>query len=113
MALRAWPALRAAVAPLARFGIGLRGRGREGMLEQKDAREIVRLYDGSHNPVGYAYSEKQFRQMLEPHFIIEQTKGYVFPLRVLDVSLPLPIFRLLEKACPFMIGAMVRKPPTK
>lgn len=43
--------------------VSLPGRGREGMLLSGDPDEIVRLYDGSGNPLGKAYTAAQFERM--------------------------------------------------
>ena len=40
------------------LGGGLKGRERENIFKTKDAKEIVRLYDGDKNPIGKAHSKK-------------------------------------------------------
>jgi len=59
-ALRLWPVLKWAAAVLP----ALKGRGREGMLQSSTLDELVRLYDGSENPIGVAFSRAQFEAML-------------------------------------------------
>jgi SAM-dependent methyltransferase len=110
IALRAWPAIRRIARSASSAGATLKGRGRETMMETGSARELVRLYDGADNPIGYAYSRQEFTAMLEKHFTVKDMFGYVFPSRILHFALPGPLFRLAEKACPFMICGLVTKP---
>lgn len=103
--LRAWPLLRhvARVVP-----IGLKGRGRENMGSLPSADDIVRLYDGAGNPIGYSYDRRQFRQLLGP-FEAEGFYFHFFPARAMPVRVPSAVHRLLDKGLPFMIYANVRK----
>jgi len=71
MALRLWPYLRWVGRPLVSMGAGLKGRGRENIFTESNVDEIVRLYDGSDNPIGKSYSKEQFFQLLSPHFSIK------------------------------------------
>jgi SAM-dependent methyltransferase len=110
IALRAWPAIQRLARSASAAGATLQGRGRETMMDTGSARELVRLYDGADNPIGSAYSRQEFTAMLEKHFTVRDMFGYVFPSRILPFTLPGPLFRLAEKACPFMICGLVKKP---
>ena len=86
--LKMWPILRFLAWPLALFGGGLRGRGRESIFRVKDLDQIVRLYDGSNNPIGKSYTKDAFIQMLRPHFEVEETYLHFFPARTLPFKIP-------------------------
>lgn len=90
-------------------GGGLKGRGRESIYATTDTNEIVRLFDGAENPIGKAYSRKEFVTMLEPHFTIEQTFLHFFPARSLPFPLPKILHRLLDRILGFMIYASLIK----
>ena len=107
--LKMWPILRFLAWPLALFGGGLRGRGRESIFRVKDVDQIVRLYDGSNNPIGKSYTKDAFIQMLRPHFEVEETYLHFFPARTLPFKIPSFIHKWLDKNFGFMIYATVRK----
>jgi SAM-dependent methyltransferase len=107
--LRLWPVIRGVGVLLQRLGIRMSGRGRENMMGEASARELVRLYDGDENPVGLAFSKREFRALLEPHFEIEDFIWHAFPSRILPFRIPLALFRIVEWCNPFMICAIVRK----
>ena len=107
--LKMWPILRFLAWPLALFGGGLRGRGRESIFRVKDVDQIVRLYDGSNNPIGKSYTKDAFIQMLRPHFEVEETYLHFFPARTLPFKIPSFIHKWLDKNIGFMIYATVRK----
>lgn len=108
--LRTWPYLRWLGWPLAKLGGGLKGRGRESMFLEKDVDQIVRLYDGSENPIGKSYTKKQFIEMLQPYFSVEETYLHFFPARALPFRIPGALHRWLDRNLGFMIYASVRKP---
>jgi SAM-dependent methyltransferase len=108
--VRMWPLLRWVGVALAALGGGLKGRGRERIFLERDADQIVRLYDGADNPIGRCYSRAQFVDMLRPHFEIERTYLHYFPARALPVRLPRWLRRWLDAHLGFMIYANVRKP---
>lgn len=110
VALRMWPALRWLGFVLAKLGAGLKGRGRERIFLERDAEQIVRLYDGADNPIGRCYSRAQFLKMLRPHFEVQQTFLHYFPARALPMPLPRWLCRWLDAHLGFMIYANVRKP---
>jgi hypothetical protein len=49
------------------------------MVAEQNIDEIVRLYDGSDNPIGKADSKKEFISMLSPYFNVEETYLHFFP----------------------------------
>ncbi len=108
--LRSWKCLRWVGWPLMFLGGGLKGRGREKIFAEGNIDEIVRLYDGSENPIGKSYTRKQFIDMLERHFIVQQIYLHFFPARSLPFTIPKVIHRWLDKHLGLMIYATVRKP---
>jgi len=88
---------------------GVKGRGRETFSNLDDVDELVRLYDGKDNPIGKSYPRKQFRELLEPYFEIEQTYIHYFPARFLPLKLPKQIHRMFDKHLGFMMYVKVRK----
>ena len=67
------------------------------------------MYDGSANPVGKAYSRRQFRAMLEPHFRVESLALHFFPARALPFRLPAGVHRLLDVSLGFLVYARLVK----
>jgi len=108
--LRMWPRLRWMGRILAKAGAGMKGRGRERIFASRDANEIVRLYDGQHNPVGKCYSKREFLSMLVPHCRVDRVFYHFFPARAMPVRVPALLHRLCDRALPFMIYAFVTKP---
>lgn len=107
--LRIWPAIGFIGKSLSRFGFKLKGRGREGIYAEHDVNEIVRLYDGVDNPIGKAYSRKEFIDMLSPHFDVEETFLHFFPARSLPFKVPAFLHRFLDRNLGFLIYANVTK----
>lgn len=107
--LRLWPVFKGVGRMMHRAGGGLKGRGRDGIFGVSNSNEIVRLYDGADNPIGKAYTTKQFRDMLEQRFSIEEMYFHFFPARALPFSIPKLLHRFLDKNFGFMIYANVRK----
>ena len=71
---------------------------------------MVRYYDGSENPLGKAYSKKQFHKMLNnAGFTKIEYKFFFFPFRFFKIKFPKFIQRILVKLFPFMIVANVKK----
>lgn len=108
--LRLWPFLRWLGWPLAKFGGGLKGRGREGIFLKRDVDEIVRLYDGAGNPIGKSYTREQFLTMLGRYFEVQESYLPFFPARALPFRIPVGLHRWLDRNIGFMIYATVRKP---
>lgn len=109
VALRHWNVFR----PLAKFaaavGSRLRGRGREGIYALADADEIVRHYDGDANPIGKAYTRRQFEDMAREQFEITAVYYHFFPARSLPVRIPAALHRFLDRRLPFMIYLNLRR----
>jgi 2-polyprenyl-3-methyl-5-hydroxy-6-metoxy-1,4-benzoquinol methylase len=73
------PALSRLAARLIGRVVSLPGRGREQLLRSGNPDEIVRLYDGSGNPLGKAYTATEFEPMFTQAglSIIGRTRYYV------------------------------------
>lgn len=109
--LKMWPYVRWLGWPLAKLGGGLKGRGRENIFLESNVDEIVRLYDGSDNPIGKSYTKDQFMALLEKHFAVSETYLHFFPARSLPFKIPASLLRWLDKRLGFMIYASVQKKP--
>jgi len=107
--LRVWPYVGWVGAWLTRRGGGLKGRGREKIFLERDPDEIVRLYDGSQNPIGKCFSKRQFRALLEPWFVIEETYLHYFPTRSLPFPIPRFVRAWLDRHLGFMLYATLRR----
>lgn len=107
--MRHWDVLRWIGILMSKFGGKFRGRGRESIFTQPDTNEIVRLYDGSENPLGKAYSKSEFTGMLTPYFEVKEIFYHFFPARSLPIPIPKEIHRWLDKNLPFMIFAKLKK----
>lgn len=107
--LKMWPILRFFAWPLSLFGGGLKGRGRESIFKLKDVDEIVRLYDGSDNPIGKSYTKNTFIKMLDPYFEVQETYLHFFPARALPFKMPKFLHRWLDRNLGFMIYATLKK----
>jgi ubiquinone/menaquinone biosynthesis C-methylase UbiE len=107
--LELWPLLRCVGWLLAALGGGMKGRGREKIFLEKNIDEIVRLYDGSQNPLGKSYTRRHFTGLLEPYFKIEEVYFHFFPARALPFKIPKMLHRWLDETLPFMIYASLRK----
>lgn len=86
-----------------------KGRGRAfHTATSKD--DIVRLYDGSGNPIGKCYSRAGFEAMLRQAGFTDIRIGYFFfPFRFLRIPLPGFLRTTLVRLFPFMIVANVTK----
>ncbi|MGI9301739.1 MAG: class I SAM-dependent methyltransferase [Gammaproteobacteria bacterium] len=109
--LRYWPLLKYLGKGLSKLGAGMKGRGREGIYAADGVDDVVRLYDGEDNPIGKAYSAREFEEMLAPHLTVGQTFLHFFPARTLPFPIPRFLHSLLNRRAGFMIGARCRKPP--
>ena len=107
--LRLWPVFGLTGRLLSKLGFKLRGRGRETIYAEADVNEIVRLYDGQDNPIGKAYSKKEFIDMLSPHFEVKETFLHFFPSRSLPFRVPAWLHRILDRHLGFMIYASLKK----
>ena len=106
--LRSWRFIRFVGWLLSLFGAKLRGRGRENIFRLGNVDEIVRLYDGSENPIGKSYTKRSFIEMLSSHFHVDETYLHFFPARSLPFKVPRFLHRFLDKRCGFMIYATLR-----
>jgi len=107
--VRAWPVISPIRKLLASVGIGLKGRGREGMLHAQSVEELVRQYDGADNPVGKTYTLKEARNLFDPHFEVEQTFLHFFPKRAFPVAMPESVHRFCDRQLGFLIYFSLRK----
>lgn len=107
--LRFWPLIKGLGNIFARFGAGLKGRGREKIYKEQNISEIVRLYDGNDNPIGKCYTKKEFQSMLSPYFNVEQFYYHFFPARSLPFKLPKLLHKFLDKHAGFLIYANLKK----
>jgi len=107
--LRNWRIIRWVSKLINRLGGGLRGRGREDIFAAPTVDEIVRLYDGTENPIGKSYTRQQFLEMLEPWFQIDSMFLHFFPARALPISIPKKIHQFLDRKFGFMLYANLIK----
>jgi len=107
--LRSWPFLRFLARPFSRGTVALKGRGRETMLAAESADDLVRMYDGSDNPLGKCYGRSDFADLFVDSFEIKDIFFHFFPARALPFPIPTAMHRLLDSHMPFMIYASLRK----
>ena len=94
---------------MAKIFIKNTGRGRD-FSKVNTLDDLVRYYDGSKNPLGKAYSKKQFDKMLNnAGFKNIEYKFFFFPFRFFTIKFPKFIKRILVRLFPFMIVANVKK----
>ncbi len=109
--LRSWPILRYFGKLFSMLGAGLKGRGRERIYESSQIDEIVRLYDGAENPIGKAYSKKEFQEMLSEEFEVQEFFLHFFPARSLPFRIPRRLHAFLDSRFGFLIFARCKKKP--
>lgn len=63
--------------------IKLEGRGRDKLLADPSADEIVRRYDGIHNPIGKSYTMPDLEAMCAGLFRVVEKRMFFFPARAL------------------------------
>jgi len=98
-----WPLLFKVVVKAFQPWIVLHGRGREGMLYADTPKELVRLYDGSENPIGKAFSVQEIQKMLAGRFQVLGQQRYLIPRRALPVSIPNHVHYWLSRIFGLMI----------
>lgn len=106
------PALTKAVSKLLSRTVSLPGRGREQLLSSGNADEIVRLYDGSENPLGKSYDRAQFEDMFRHAGLsVEDHWRWYFPLRSFGTAGKAlqPAHQLVSTHCGLMIAVQARK----
>ena len=94
---------------LMRPWVQLRGRGRETMLWASEPEELVRLYDGAHNPIGKAFTRADIDTLLTGWFYVLEEKYLGFPRRVFPVPIPRHLHRCVNRMCSLMIVLRCRK----
>jgi SAM-dependent methyltransferase len=103
------PAVLRATAAILNQAVKLPGLGRHQLLASGDPEEIVRKYDGQDNPLGKAYSLKDFLQMVGRRFHVVETRRHYFPARALPIRIPRPVHRWLHDRHGLMIVARGEK----
>ncbi len=88
--------------------VGLKGRGRESMVKNaQSVNDLVRLYDGSDNPIGKAYTKNETLSLLNYQgiqlFTPIDTLRFFFPARALPIRIPLTLHRFLDRKMGLMI----------
>lgn len=106
-------ALFKATTLLSRPFLKLRGRGRENMLAAPSPEELVRMYDGSANPIGVAYTRNEFRALLADRFEVLDQQRFGFPRRAFPLPLTNGMHRLLSNLFGLMIVFRCRKLETE
>lgn len=107
--LRVWPYIGVVIGRIMRCVSIFRGRGREGIFRIRDVSEVVRLFDGDKNPVGKAFTKKQFLSMLNEYFYVDDVFYHYFPVRIFKIRIPKLLHRILDKYSGFMISAVLTK----
>ena len=92
-----------------RSWLGMSGRGREKMMSASSPEELVRLYDGSGNPLGKAYTLTEVRAMLPKDFETIEVRRSGFPRRVLPFEMPDFLYRIISRTFGLMIVFRCRK----
>lgn len=108
--LRIWQRVGWIGQVLTRLGGGMRGRGRETMLLERDPDELVRMYDGRDNPIGVCFSRDEFRDLLEPSLVVKEMYLHYFPARAVPFPLPRSVARVLDRHLGLMLYASVNRP---
>lgn len=101
--VRSWKYIYPIGKLLTKLGAGFKGRGRESIFAEKDTDSITRLYDGSDNPIGKAYSKQEVREMVDKYFVIDKMFLNFFPARTLPFPVPKFLHSFLSKYFGFMI----------
>ncbi len=94
---------------LRKLGIGLKGRGREDMVDNRDVDEIVRLYDGAENPIGNPTRANSSWRCWSRTFMCAPSISISFRRVPSACSIPAVLHRLLDRHLPFMIYASLEK----
>jgi len=94
---------------LGKYFIKNMGRGRD-LSNVKNINDLVRLYDGSQNPIGKAYSKKEFELMLiQAGFVNIEINYFFFPFRFMKFKIPNFLRLIIVYLFPFMIVANLTK----
>lgn len=94
---------------LAKLLLKNKGRGRD-FYKVKSVDDLVRYYDGKNNPIGKAFSKREFEQMLvQAGFSSIEFKFFFFPFRFFRFKFPNFLKSILVKLFPFLIVANLKK----
>ena len=86
------------------------GRDRDFNNLPKKKSDLIRIYDGKKNPIGYSLSKKEIIELVnKAGFEIINYKFYFFPSRFLKIKLPNFINSILAEILPFMIILNLKK----
>lgn len=86
------------------------GRGRSFENLPKDYNEVVRLYDGKENPLGYCLTTNEFKNILiNSNLKIINIEYSFFPFRFLNIKFPFFLKKIITYLFPFFIIANVKK----
>ena len=107
--VRNWEKISALGKLLAKANIGLKGRGREGMLCKDTPEELVKAYDGEDNPVAWCYTKDEILQLVRKFFEVEKIFLHYFPSRIFPIQLPHALHRFLSLNTGFLIHLNLRK----
>ncbi len=89
--------------------VRLKGRGREELLSDPRAAEIVRRYDGIGNPIGKAFTHSEVAAMCAGMFEILETRMFFFPARALPLKIVPWLHRWLHDHFGLLIVVRCRK----
>jgi len=91
--------------------VDLKGRGREVIMRESNANEIVRLYDGKDNPIGKSYTVDEILTMIRSNnlFFVKKWRVY-FPARALPFRIPTHVHKYLNDYFGLLIVFLARKP---
>jgi ubiquinone/menaquinone biosynthesis C-methylase UbiE len=81
------PKLLRIISTLFSGSIKLEGRGRDQLLADPSADEIVRRYDGINNPVGKCFTRMEMEKMCSGVFRIAEKRLFFFPARALPFKI--------------------------
>ena len=107
--LRNWRKIKFIGHLLMKVGAKMKGRGRDNIFILDNEDDIIRLYDGVNNPIGNAYTRKDFANLLSQYFKIEKIFYHLFPARAFPFTIPKHFHRILDRKLPFMIYAVIQK----
>jgi len=79
------------------------------MLNSDDPDDIVRLYDGSENPIGKSFSMNEIMKMLGRMFEVEECTRMIFPSRFMPIQMPNGLKRWLNDKFGLMVVMRCRK----
>jgi len=90
------------------LNVGLKGRGREKMVNASSVDEFVRMYDGADNPIGKAYTKSEIKSMFSQFSEIKFSLYYL-PARSVKFKLPTSFVKFLSSIFGLMILIELKK----